>query len=182
MSKKVLMVWGGWDGHEPKKCVDVFAPMLQDSGFEVTISDNLDIYKDENLMSELSLVVPVWTMGQIEREQERGLLDAVHKGVGIAGWHGGMADSFRSNTEYQFMVGGQWVAHPDGIIDYEVNIISDDPIVEGMQAFRMTSEQYYLHVDPGNEVLATTTFRGRESAPWINGTTIPVVWKRMWCS
>ena len=94
MSKKVLMVWGGWDGHEPKKCVDVFAPMLQDSGFEVTISDNLDIYKDENLMSELSLVVPVWTMGQIEREQERGLLDAVHKGVGIAGWHGGMADSF----------------------------------------------------------------------------------------
>ena len=182
MSKKVLMVWGGWDGHEPKKCVDVFAPMLQDSGFEVTISDNLDIYKDENLMSELSLVVPVWTMGQIEREQERGLLDAVRKGVGIAGWHGGMADSFRSNTEYQFMVGGQWVAHPDGIIDYEVNIISDDPIVEGMQAFRMTSEQYYLHVDPGNEVLATTTFRGRESAPWINGTTIPVVWKRMWGS
>ena len=182
MSKKVLMVWGGWDGHEPKKCVDVFAPMLQDSGFEVTISDSLDTYKDEDLMSELSLIVPVWTMGQIEREQERGLLDAVHKGIGIAGWHGGMADSFRSNTEYQFMVGGQWVAHPDGIIDYEVNIISDDPIVEGMQAFRMTSEQYYLHVDPGNVVLATTTFRGRESAPWINGTTIPVVWKRMWGS
>ena len=182
MSKKVLMVWGGWDGHEPKKCVDVFAPMLQDSGFEVTISDSLDTYKDEDLMSELSLIVPVWTMGQIEREQERGLLDAVHKGIGIAGWHGGMADSFRSNTEYQFMVGGQWVAHPDGIIDYEVNIISDDPIVEGMQAFRMTSEQYYLHVDPGNVVLATTTFRGRESAPWINGTIIPVVWKRMWGS
>ena len=176
------MVWGGWDGHEPQQCVDVFAPMLQGSGFEVQISDNLDIYKDEELMSELSLIVPVWTMGQIEREQERGLLDAVHKGVGIAGWHGGMADSFRSNTEYQFMVGGQWVAHPDGIIDYEVNIISDDPIVEGIQAFGMKSEQYYLHVDPGNEVLATTTFRGRVSAPWINGTTIPVVWKRMWGS
>ncbi|MEE3232800.1 MAG: ThuA domain-containing protein [Candidatus Latescibacterota bacterium] len=182
MSRKALMVWGGWEGHEPQQCVDVFAPMLQGSGFEVQISDNLDIYKDEELMSELSLIVPVWTMGQIEREQERGLLDAIHKGVGIAGWHGGMADSFRSNTEYQFMVGGQWVAHPDGIIDYEVNIISDDPIVEGIQAFRMKSEQYYLHVDPGNEVLATTTFRGRVSAPWINGTTIPVVWKRMWGS
>jgi type 1 glutamine amidotransferase len=180
MSKKVLMVWGGWDGHEPKQCVDVFAPLLQESGFEVQISDNLDVYKDEDLMSELSLIVPVWTMGQIEREQERGLLDAVHNGVGIAGWHGGMADSFRANTEYQFMVGGQWVAHPDGIIDYEVNIISDDPIVEGIQAFRMKSEQYYLHVDPGNEVLATTTFRGSISSPWINGTTIPVVWKRMW--
>ncbi len=180
MSKKVLMVWGGWDGHEPKQCVDIFAPLLNALGFEVQISDNLDVYKDEELMSELSLIVPVWTMGEIEREQERGLLDAVHKGVGIAGWHGGMADSFRSNTEYQFMVGGQWVAHPDGIIDYEVNIISDDPIVEGIQAFRMKSEQYYLHVDPGNEILATTTFRGSVSSPWINGTTIPVVWKRMW--
>ena len=180
MSKKVLMVWGGWDGHEPKQCVDIFAPLLNALGFEVQISENLDVYKDEELMSELSLIVPVWTMGEIEREQERGLLDAVHKGVGIAGWHGGMADSFRSNTEYQFMVGGQWVAHPDGIIDYEVNIISDDPIVEGIQAFRMKSEQYYLHVDPGNEILATTTFRGSVSSPWINGTTIPVVWKRMW--
>lgn len=174
------MVWGGWDGHEPKQCVDIFAPLLNALGFEVQISDNLDVYKDEELMSELSLIVPVWTMGEIEREQERGLLDAVHRGVGIAGWHGGMADSFRSNTEYQFMVGGQWVAHPDGIIDYEVNIISDDPIVEGIQAFRMKSEQYYLHVDPGNEILATTTFRGSVSSPWINGTTIPVVWKRMW--
>ena len=182
MSKKVLMVWGGWDGHEPKQCVDVFAPLLQASGFEVQISDNLDVYKDGDLMSELSLIVPVWTMGEIEREQERGLLDAVRKGVGVAGWHGGMADSFRSNTEYQFMVGGQWVAHPDGIIDYEVNIISDDPIVEGIEAFRMKSEQYYLHVDPGNEVLATTTFRGSVSSPWINGTSIPVVWKRMWGS
>ena len=180
MSKKVLMVWGGWDGHEPKQCVDIFAPLLNALGFEVQISDNLDVYKDEELMSELSLIVPVWTMGEIEREQERGLLDAVHRGVGIAGWHGGMADSFRSNTEYQFMVGGQWVAHPDGIIDYEVNIISDDPIVDGIQAFRMKSEQYYLHVDPGNEILATTTFRGSVSSPWINGTTIPVVWKRMW--
>ena len=174
------MVWGGWDGHEPKQCVDIFAPLLNALGFEVQISENLDVYKDEELMSELSLIVPVWTMGEIEREQERGLLDAVHKGVGIAGWHGGMADSFRLNTEYQFMVGGQWVAHPDGIIDYEVNIISDDPIVEGIQAFRMKSEQYYLHVDPGNEILATTTFRGSVSSPWINGTTIPVVWKRMW--
>ena len=180
MSKKALMVWGGWDGHEPKQCVDIFAPLLNALGFEVQISDNLDVYKDEELMSELSLIVPVWTMGEIEREQERGLLDAVHRGVGIAGWHGGMADSFRSNTEYQFMVGGQWVAHPDGIIDYEVNIISDDPIVDGIQAFRMKSEQYYLHVDPGNEILATTTFRGSVSSPWINGTTIPVVWKRMW--
>jgi type 1 glutamine amidotransferase len=127
----------------------VFIPLLKEAGFEVIVSDTLDSYKEADLMASLSLVVPVWTMGQIEREQEQGLLNAVKSGVGLAGWHGGMADSFRNNTEYQFMVGGQWVAHPDGIIDYEVNIVSDDPVVAGIDAFKMHSEQYYLHVDPG---------------------------------
>lgn len=181
--KKALMVWGGWDGHEPKQCVDVLAPVLEGEGFEVTISDTMDVYKDQDLMSELSLVVPVWTMGTIEGDQEKGLLDAIKGGVGVAGWHGGMADAFRNNTEYQFMVGGQWVAHPDGIIDYTVNIVpdkKDDPIVAGLGDFAMKSEQYYMHTDPGNEVLVTTTLEGRESAPWVNGTVMPVVWKRMW--
>ena len=179
--RKALMVWGGWDGHEPKQCVDIFEPILKEEGFDVTVSDSMDPYTDADFMSQLSLVVPCWTMGQIEGEQEKGLLAAVKSGVGIAGWHGGMADAFRNNTEYQFMVGGQWVAHPDGIIDYTVNITDgDDPITQGLSDFAMHSEQYYLHVDPGNEVLATTTFRDRESAPWINGTTIPVVWKRQW--
>ncbi|MXX40657.1 MAG: ThuA domain-containing protein [Gemmatimonadetes bacterium] len=175
------MVWGGWEGHEPKQCADIFAPVLEAEGFAVTISDTLDTYKDRDLMTEQDLVVPTWTMGQIEGEQEQGLLAAVERGTGIAGWHGGMADSFRNNTTYQFMVGGQFVAHPDGIIDYTVNIAApDDPIVAGLDDFQMHSEQYYMHTDPGNEVLATTTLEGRQSAPWVNGTVMPVVWKRMW--
>ena len=89
-----------------------------------------------------------------------------------------MADSFRNNTEYQFMVGGQWVAHPGGVIDYEVNIIDrEDPITTGLDDFRMQSEQYYMHVDPSNQVLATTTFTG-DYAEWIDGVVMPVVWKR----
>jgi type 1 glutamine amidotransferase len=175
------MVWGGWEGHEPKQCVDIFAPILEEDGFSVTISDTLDTYKDRDLMAEQDLVVPTWTMGQIEGEQEQGLLAAVDSGVGVAGWHGGMADSFRNNTTYQFMVGGQFVAHPDGIIDYTVNIAApDDPIVAGLDDFQMHSEQYYMHSDPGNQVLATTTLEGRQSAPWVNGTVMPVVWKRAW--
>ena len=91
-----------------------------------------------------------------------------------------MGDSFRNNTEYQFMVGGQWVAHPGGIIDYEVHITKhDDPITAGLQDFRMHSEQYYMHVDPMNEVLATTTFSG-EYASWIAGCVMPVAWKKRW--
>ncbi len=181
MAKKAIMVWGGWEGHEPKQCADIFAPILEADGFAVTISDTLDTYKDQDLMAEQDLVVPTWTMGQIEGEQEQGLLAAVDSGVGIAGWHGGMADSFRNNTTYQFMVGGQFVAHPDGIIDYTVNIAApDDPIVAGLDDFQMHSEQYYMHTDPGNEVLATTNLEGRQSAPWVNGTVMPVVWKRAW--
>ena len=181
MTKKAIMVWGGWEGHEPKQCVDIFAPILEEEGFAVTISDTLDTYKDRDLMAEQDLVVPAWTMGQIEGEQEQGLLAAVDRGTGIAGWHGCMADSFRNNTTYQFMVGGQFVSHPDGIIDYTVNIAApDDPIVAGLDDFQMHSEQYYMHTDPGNEVLATTTLEGRQSASWVNGTVMPVVWKRAW--
>jgi type 1 glutamine amidotransferase len=176
--KRVLIVWGGWEGHEPKQCAEIFAPWLQSQGYEVIVSNTLDTYTDKELMQSLNLIVPIWTMGTITPEQEAGLLDAVRSGVGIAGWHGGMGDSFRNNTEYQFMVGGQWVAHPGGIIEYEVNIIKpEDPIVAGLSDFKMHSEQYYMHVDPSNEVLATTTFSG-EYCEWIAGVVMPVVWKR----
>jgi len=182
MSKKALLVWGGWAGHEPKECIDVFAQVLDDDGFDVDVHDSMDIYTDAEYMSQLSVVVPCWTMGSIEKEQEKGLQDAIKSGVGLAGWHGGMCDAFRNNVGYQWMTGGNWVSHPGGVIDYEVNIVSeksDDPIVQGLSDFKMHSEQYYLHTDPSNEVLVTTTFSG-EHAPWVTGCVMPVVWKRMW--
>lgn len=178
--RKALLVYGGWQGHEPKQTVDVFAPLLAEAGFDVTLSDTLDSYLDADLMQSLSLVVPCWTMGQIEGDQETGLREAVEAGVGLGGWHGGMCDAFRNTTNYQMMTGGQFVGHPDGIKDYTVHITSaDDPIMAGISDFQMHSEQYYMHTDPGNEVLATTTFAA-QSTPWVNGTVMPVVWKRMW--
>jgi hypothetical protein len=133
-------------------------------------------------MNSLSLVVPIWTMGTIEKEEEEGLLNAVKSGVGLAGWHGGTCDAFRNNTGYQWMTGGQWVAHPGNIIDYTVNISnSEHPITRGLSDFAMHSEQYYMHTDPGNSVLATTTFDGtQEGATWVAGTVMPVIWTRMW--
>jgi type 1 glutamine amidotransferase len=178
--KKALMVWGGWEGHEPKKGSELFAPLLEDAGYSLDIFDKLDVYADAAKMSEYDLIVPIWTQGTITNEQEKGLLAAVKNGCGIAGWHGCMGDSFRNNTEYQFMVGGQWVAHPGNIIDYRVNIIRpEDPVMEGLSDFNMHSEQYYMHVDPSNDVLATTTFNG-DHAYWVAGTVMPVVWKRKW--
>jgi type 1 glutamine amidotransferase len=180
MMKSALIVWGGWDGHEPKLGAELVAHLLGEAGYSVSVRDTLDAYLDTERMSGLDVIVPIWTMDVIRDDQLNGLLNAVRAGVGLAGWHGGMADSFRNSTEYQFMVGGQWVAHPGNIIDYTVNIVDHaDPITAGIPDFTMHSEQYYMHVDPSNQVLATTTFTG-EHAPWIAGAVMPVVWKRLY--
>ncbi|HUU58977.1 MAG TPA: ThuA domain-containing protein [Phycisphaerae bacterium] len=172
---KALVVYGGWDGHEPKQISEIVHKTLKADGFDVELSDTLEVFTDEKKLAALDLIVPHWTMGQITGEQCQGLCKAVgEKGVGIAGIHGGMGDSFRTETEYQFMVGGQWVAHPGGIVKYRVHVVDHaDPVTAGIDHFDMESEQYYLHVDPSNHVLATTTFE-------FNGCTMPAVWKRMY--
>ena len=102
----------------------------------------------------------------------KNLASAVQSGVGIAGYHGGAGDAFRDSVDYQFMIGGQWVEHPGDVIDYHVDITRpDDPIMQGIDRFPYRSEQYYMHVDPSNEVLATTTFTG-EHAAWIVGVVM----------
>jgi type 1 glutamine amidotransferase len=176
---RALISWGGWDGHKPGECAEIAATILKDAGFDVSLENNLDCFLDRGKLAELSLIVPMWTMSTISGDQAKGLLGAVRDGVGIAGFHGGMADSFRAAPGYQFMVGGQWVAHPGDTVDYEVTITKkEDPITYGLSDFEMHSEQYYMHVDPGNEVLATTIFEKREKWEWITGTLMPVAWKR----
>ncbi len=171
---KALIVYGGWEGHEPDKVAEILAGELRDAGAEVELSDTLDAFADGEKLKSLDLIVPEWTMGEISKEQLNPLCEAVRSGVGLAGVHGGLGDSFRKATEYQFMVGGQWVAHPGNIIDYRVHIVDHaDEVTAGLDHFDMRSEQYYMHVDPSNHVLATTTFE-------FNGCTMPVAWKRMY--
>ncbi len=176
--KSVLLVYGGWEGHNPKEFKDLFFPWLTSQGFNVTVSNTLDIYADKVKMKQYDLIIQSWTMGTLTKEQESGLIEAVKNGTGLAGCHGGLGDSFRSNTNYLFMVGGQFAAHPGGKIRYMINIVKhNDPITKGLNDFEVTSEQYYMLVDPGIEVLATTTFNG-EHAEWVKGVKMPVVWKK----
>jgi type 1 glutamine amidotransferase len=176
--KKALVICGGWDGHSPKETSGLVAGDLRTAGFDVTMSDTLDALLDAEKLKTYDLIVPNWTIGQITGEQEKALAAAVEAGAGLGGFHGGMGDAFRSACSFQFIVGGQFVAHPDNMKDYVVHIAkSSDPIVAGLKDFTVHSEQYYMHVDPANEVLATTTFETK-SAPWINGAVMPVVWKR----
>jgi hypothetical protein len=177
--RKILIVFGGWEGHEPAAYVDILLPWLRAEGAVADTTRSLDIYTDDTYMKSVDLVIHIFTMAEISNEQEKGLLDAVRNGTGLAGWHGGLADSFRNNPAYQYMVGGQWVAHPGGVIEYRVKITDqEDPITKGLADFNMHSEQYYMHVDPNVRVLATTAFTADHDY-WTDGCTMPVVWKKM---
>ncbi len=174
--KEALIFWGGWDGHEPEAGAHIVAGMLKEAGFAVTVENTTECLADPQILN-LDLIVPIFTMATIEKEELDNLCRAVRGGVGLGGYHGGMCDAFRNATEYQFMCGGQWVAHPGNVIDYRVDVTRpDDPVMAGIGSFPYRSEQYYMHVDPAIEVLATTTFSGAH-APWIEGVVMPVVWK-----
>ena len=182
MKRNALIVWGGWDGHQPEEVAQIFARVLREQGFEVEVSDTLDALLDRERVMALSLLVPVWTMGKIGGEQLKNACDAVAAGAGIAGCHGGMCDAFREATEWQFMTGGQWVAHPgnDGV-RYTVNIRDrEHPITQGVNDFEVASEQYYMHVDPAVKVLATTRFPVADGPHAGNGPVdMPVVWTKL---
>ena len=187
--RKALIVWGGWNGHQPKEVAEIFRRVLVEENFEVEVSETLDSFRDEAALRQLSLIVPVYTMSKILPEQAKPVFAAVADGgVGMAGCHGGMCDAFRENTEWQFMTGGQWVAHPgnDGIT-YTVHITDPmHPIISTptpIGDFQVKSEQYYMHTDPSNHVLAVTNF----PTPGVNGPhlgnghfAMPQVWTRMY--
>jgi type 1 glutamine amidotransferase len=178
--KSALIVYGGWDGHDPEECATIYRRWLHEDGYSVRTATETSAFADPSI-HDLSLIVPIYTMSKIEKPEAENLAKAVENGVGLAGHHGGMSDAFRDSVVYQFIVGGQWVAHPGNIIDYTVEVEKpDDPIMAGIPAsFPYNSEQYYMHTDPLIEVLASTTFSG-EHASWIKGAKVPVTWKHQY--
>ena len=178
---RALITWGGWDGHEPDQVAGIFDEILTSAGHATTVTSSLDCFDDPNL-GDYDLIVPVWTMSQLSRETGAKVAEVVAQGTGIAGCHGGMCDAFRDNVLWQFMTGANWVAHPGGDgVEYTVRITSDDPLVAGISDFDVSTEQYYLHVDPANNVLATTH---TDKVSWYhspNGSVdMPVIWTRQW--
>jgi len=180
--KKALIFQGGWEGHEPEQVAEILKGILVEEQFNVKVTDTLDTLAKEDL-GQYDLIVPNWTQGTITNDQLEPLLNAIKNGTGLAGLHGGMGDSFRMATEYQFMVGGQWVAHPgnDGVT-YTVHIVDGEhPLTKGMNDFEVTSEQYYMHVDPVVKVHATTRYPVASGPHETNGeVAMPVVWSKSW--
>lgn len=184
MQRSALVVRGGWEGHDPVPTTDLFIPRLQAAGFDVTIEDGLEVYADEDVMDRTDLVVQAWTMGEILADELTGLRRAVEAGTGLAGWHGGLLDSFRGATDYHHLVGGQFVAHPDDLISHDIVVVperSGHPVLAGVApVLSLKSEQYWVQTDAHCEVLATTTHAVREGQPWQEPVTVPAVWTRQW--
>jgi type 1 glutamine amidotransferase len=184
MKRKALILSGGWEGHEPQLVAGRFKEFLETQDFEVSIAENVSVLEDKARLTELDLFIPIWTMctEDLPKLFFEPLLEAVGSGLGVAGCHGGMCDAFRNNVAWQFLTGANWVAHPGGGVPYRINIrSSSNPITEGIKDFDVVSEQYYLHVDPANEVLATTRF---PTVKWYHSTNgevdVPQVWTRKW--
>ena len=177
--RSALIVWGGWSGHDPEECAAIYRRWLHEDGFSVRVETDPEVFADPAI-KDLSLIIPCTTMSVISRDAANNLAAAIESGVGMGGHHGTMGDAFHDSPVYQFVVGGQWVSHPGNIIDYTVDVVKgDDPIMQGIKTFPYTSEQYYMHVDPGVEVLATTTFSG-EHAGWKANVQMPVVFKTVY--
>lgn len=182
-NRKALIFWGGWDGHEPKQVAERFETCLKSEGFDVAVHDNMDVLKDKDAVMEQHLIIPCWTMGSIENECVDNISEAVASGTGLAGCHGGMCDAFRESVNWQFITGGNWVSHPGGDgVEYTVNIIDEkSEITEGLSDFKVSSEQYYLHVDPAVKVLATTRFPVVKWFHSSNGNVdMPIAWTKNW--
>jgi len=190
-----LVVRGGWDGHQPVEATDMFLPYLRQQGFEVRIEDSPAIYADAEYMATVDLIVQCTTMSTIERPQFEGLRAAIEAGTGMAGWHGGIADSYRSESDYLTLIGGQFGCHPgkhpderigeqsDNYVPHTVNMLpvaAEHPITAGISDFDLVTEQYWVLADDYIDVLATTTQKVREWDPWHREITSPAVWTRQW--
>jgi type 1 glutamine amidotransferase len=193
--RRALIVRGGWDGHQPVETTNLFVPFLQENGFEVRIEESSKVYADFSAMDDIDLIVQANTMSTIEQDELSGLVSAVANGTGLAGWHGGIADSYRNSPAYLHMIGGQFAHHPavspelrrreqsDNYLPHTINIVHErrsHPIVESIDDFDLLTEQYWVLTDALSEVLATTTVAAREFDLWHEPVTCPAVWTRQW--
>jgi uncharacterized protein len=181
--RRALVVRGGWEGHRPVEATERFVPFLEDQGFSVEVHDGPQAYDDRETLSATDLVLQCYTQGEATDEQVTNLSEAVRAGTGLAGWHGGIVDSFRGSPDYLHLTGGQWAAHPGGFVDYVVEVVpgrSDHPIVEGLERWKHHTEQYWCLTDGLNDVLVTSRFEATPHTPWRSDLDVPAVWTRRW--
>lgn len=180
---RVLHLYGGWRGHAPYEVASWTRRILDRLRFDVT--STTDIFALDEDLRDYDLLVLGWnnalTTEDLSDRQESRLLEAVESGTGLAAFHGAAA-AFRSSLAYHLVLGGSFLAHPAGEgfpAPYRVEVVGGHPVTDGVNAFDVASEQYYMFCDANNEVLARTTFSG-EPWPWLEGRTSPVAWVRTW--
>jgi type 1 glutamine amidotransferase len=160
---------------------DLFIPFLERSGFRVLVEDCLEVYEDEEFLARTDLIVQCWAGGELTPPESERLIAAVRAGTGLAGWHGGILDTFRETPAYQALTGGQFVMHPPNPGRHRVHLSAeraDHPVVAGLGDFDVDAEPYWTLSDPLNDVLATMTVDADETRS--RAAAIPAVWTRTW--
>jgi len=195
MTRQALVVRGGWDGNLPGETTHLLLPVPEENGFTVRVEESTAVYTDEAFMDTVDLIVQINTMNTIEDAEFAGLQRAILNGAGMAGWHGGIADSYRNNADYLHMIGGQFAHHAgknpaerigeqsDNYIPFTVHITDygkAHPITTGIDDFDLVTEQYWVLSDEYNDVLATTTQSVRPWDAWNRPVTAPAIWTRQW--
>lgn len=195
MSRRALVVRGGWEGHHPIEATDAFIPFLEQQEYEVRIEESPEVYTDAATMAGTDLILQLVTMSEASDEAIAGLRDAVAAGTGLAGWHGGIADSFRASSDYLQLIGGQFATHPskhpvsvfgdesDNYLPYVVELTEfgrSHEILAGLDDFTLETEQYWVLHDDLIDVLATTTHPVQPYHPWHRPIVSPAVWTREW--
>ncbi len=182
--RRALVVRGGWDGHDPVGATERFIPTLREAGFVVDVAEELTVYDDAERISSADLIVHCWSMGALTDAQEENLVAAVRAGTGFAGWHGGIIGTNVSNAAYLRMVGGRFLFHPKGFVDYAVTIdpapATDGEITAGLGDFTVHTEQYWILSDSHNTVLASAVFAPTPDSEWTEPVRMPVTWTRRW--
>ncbi len=196
MTRRALVVRGGWEGHHPVEATELFIPFLKEQGYEVRIEESPEVYADADELAATDLVLQSMTMSSIEKDAFEGLRTAIENGMGFTGWHGGIADSYRASSDYLQLVGGQFATHPskhpddvvgnseeDNYLPYTVEITDlgrEHPITHGIPDFDLETEQYWVLHDDLIDVLATTTHPAPPWHPWHRPIVSPAVWTRQW--
>ncbi|XOV81012.1 MAG: ThuA domain-containing protein [Aestuariibacter sp.] len=172
----LLLLYGGWEGHLPRKMAEIFRQRFSGQ-YDIKLHSSLDYLLSPEIY-EFDAIIPLWTQGELSPAQESAFSAAISYGLGLIAWHGS-ADAFRCNQQFKMMLGGTFISHPGDKVHYPVVPVTNPQIsIVDMPVFELESEQYYMHVDPSVNWVAETVFTS-SNRPW-HKVRMPVSWTKMW--
>jgi len=162
--KSILIIWGGWQGHDPQGVAEKLANILTDHRYQVDVRSDLGVLINENLKT-YDVLIPIWSCGIASPIYIQPLLEAIESGLGLVTWHGGI--NWFDQADYYDLIGAYYLRDTP-VESYSVQL-EDHAFTKGLTDFDIKSETYYMLVNPMNTLLATTSCKGHR---------LPLMWTK----